>query len=362
MRGGPPARLGYPAGMRGLLLVNLGTPEAPTPSAVRRYLAQFLADGRVLDLPAPGRYALLYGAILPFRPFRSAHAYQKIWHPTLGSPLLAHGRALREAVATRLGQGWTVALAMRYGQPGLAAALAALQAAGADEILVAPLYPQSASSTTGSTLAEVYRLAGALPVVPALRVLPPFFQHPAWVAATAAIAAPHLADFAPDHVLFSFHGVPERQVRFTDLSPSGPGAHCLASPGCCDTLGPANRACYRAHCAASARALAAALGLADGTWSMSFQSRLGRIPWIRPYTDEVLPSLAAQGRRRVAVLCPSFVADCLETLEEIGIGARESFAAATAGQGELRAIPCPNGDPRWADALVQLVREAWPNG
>jgi ferrochelatase len=344
----PAARAGAPAATRGLLLVNLGSPEAPETGAVRRYLREFLSDPRVLDMNPIGRALLLYGVILPFRPAKSAEAYRKIWTDA-GSPLLVHGRALADEVRARLADGWQVELAMRYGAPSIAAGLERLRAAGIDEIVVLPLYPQYASSTTGSTLEDVFRRAGAREVVPSLRVVPPFHDDEGFLDAFADVARPVLAA-GHDHVLFSFHGLPERALVKADES----GAHCLKSASCCDALGPVNRNCYRAQCYATARGIAARLD--HPSWSVSFQSRLGRTPWIRPYTDHVIGELAAAGKKRLAVLCPAFVADCLETLEEIGIRAREQFTSL--GGELLTLVPSLNASPRWADTVARLARDA----
>lgn len=340
--------------MNGLLLVNLGTPDAPSTAAVRSYLREFLSDPRVLDINPVGRALLLYGIILPFRPARSAAAYRTIWGER-GSPLLFHGEDLAAGMRESLGSEWTVAFGMRYGRPTLAAALAELEAAGVDRVVVAPLYPQYASSSTGSTLERVFELAGERTAVPTLTVLPDFYDQPEFVGAVAEVARPHLEAFGADHVLFSMHGLPERHVRATDYS----GAHCLASGDCCDRIVAANRKCYRAQCYATARRVAARLGLEDGTWTVGFQSRLGRTPWIQPYTDVLIPELVQQrGVKRLAVLCPSFSADCLETIEEIGIRAREQLEGC--GGESLLQVPCVNAEPVWVDALTALVRRAVP--
>ena len=341
--------------MIGVLLVNLGTPDAPQTSAVRRYLAEFLADGRVLDIPRLPRLLLLYGAILPFRPQKSAHAYRQIWDAERGSPLLFHTQDLTAQVSAALGEGFRVQMAMRYGQPDLEGALDRFAAEGIDQIVVLPLYPQYASSSTGSTLARLYELAAARPVPPALIPIRDFYDHPGFIQAQAAVARPHLDAFGPDHVLFSFHGIPERQVVLTDFSG---GQRCLASKACCASIGSDNRACYRAQCFATARALAQSLDLDPDGWSVSFQSRLGRIPWIKPYTDEVLVEMAHAGTRRLAILTPSFVADCLETLEEIGIRAKADFKAA--GGDDLLAVPCVNSEPAWVRGVADLVRGVLP--
>ncbi|HET9451019.1 MAG TPA: ferrochelatase [Aggregicoccus sp.] len=337
---------------KGLLLVNLGTPDAPEPGPVRRYLREFLGDARVLDLPAAGRALLLEGVILPFRPAKSAEAYRKIWTPE-GSPLLTYGRALEQAVAARLAGEYAVELAMRYGNPSLELGLARLRQRGVSELTVLPLYPQEAASSSGSTRARVYQLLAQGWDAPPVRMVPAFFDDPGFLDAFTEVARPELARFRQDHVLFSFHGLPERHVRKSD--PTG-GRHCLASPGCCDAITPVNRTCYRAQSYATARALAQRLGLGAADSSVSFQSRLGRTPWIQPYTDLVLPELAQRGVKRLAVMCPAFVADCLETLEEIGLRAREQFRAA--GGEELLLVPSLNAHPRWVDAVVDLVRRA----
>jgi ferrochelatase len=334
---------------RGVLLVNLGSPDAPTPRAVRRYLKDFLGDPRVIDTSAVARWLLLHFAILPVRPRQSARAYAKIWSPE-GSPLVANGRALRDALRKELGDDFRVELGMRYGVPSIEAAFDRLVAADCERIAVVPLFPQYASASTGSALDVVYSVAAERHNVAALDVMPAFHSDPGFVRAVAARARELPEEQWPDHLLISFHGLPERQVRKSDPS----GAHCFASAGCCDAIGPANRFCYRAQCAATARAVARALGLGPQHWTLSFQSRLGRTPWIRPYTDEVLPQLHERGVRRLAVVCPSFVADCLETLEEIGIRAREQWLEL--GGETLTLIPCVNAHPLWVDALAGWIR------
>jgi len=336
---------------RGLLLVNLGTPDAPRTGPVRRYLREFLSDPRVVDIHPVGRWLLLNLVILPVRPARSAEAYRKVWMPE-GSPLLVHSRALEAAVRERLGGEYEVALAMRYGNPSIPDALASLRARGVSDFTVLPLYPQEAASSSASSLARVYELLAAGWDVPNVRAVPAFHSHPAFLDAFTQVARPVIADARADHVLFSFHGVPQRHVVKSDPT----GRHCLASEGCCDVLTDANRHCYRAQCFATARGLAERLGLPREGWSVSFQSRLGRTPWVKPYTDLVLPELAKRGVRRLAVMCPAFVADCLETLEEVGLRAREQFVQE--GGESLTLVPSLNAHPAWVDAVVRLVRES----
>jgi ferrochelatase len=338
----------------GLLLVNLGTPDAPEPAPVRAYLREFLADPRVLDINPVGRAALLNLVILPRRPRQSAAAYRQVWTDR-GSPLMVHSLDLLEQVATRLPDGWIAALGMRYGEPSIAGAIADLIAGGADSIVAFPLYPQYAASSTGTALEEIYRVTGQMWNVPPLHVVPPFYDHPAFIDAFVAVGREALAGAGVDHVLFSYHGLPERHMHKSDPS----GAHCLATDDCCDDIAAVNRHCYRAQCYATTRALAAGLELEPDGYSVSFQSRLGRSPWIRPFTDHVLPEMAERGVRRLAVFCPSFVADCLETLEEVAIRGRDQFREA--GGEELTLVPSLNSSPRWADAVAALATGAAPS-
>lgn len=346
-------------GPTGVLLVNLGTPDAPETGAVRRYLREFLSDPRVLDIPAPLRQLLLNAVILPFRPRRSAAAYRKVWGPAdsrsgsgSGSPLLKNGKALRAALEKTLGTEYRVVLGMRYGSPSLSTALGELADLGCEQVVVLPLFPQYASSSTGSALERVYALAGAEWNTQALHVLPPFYDHPDFISSLAELASPEIRAFNPDHVLMSYHGLPERQIQKSDRA----GHHCLKSADCCAKMSDANRWCYRAQCFETSRLLASELGLADAQYSVAFQSRLGRTPWIEPYTDVRIPELAQAGTRRLAVICPSFTADCLETLEEIGIRAAEQWSSV--GGTELRLIPCVNASSRWVDAVANWVRES----
>lgn len=333
--------------MHGLLLINLGTPDEPTAPAVRRYLREFLGDPRVLDMNALGRAMLLNLVILPTRPAKSAHAYRSIWDPERGSPLMYHSQDLAAAVAARLGARWRVELAMRYGRPSIPDGLAALERAGVDRIVVLPLFPQYASSSTGTAVARVMELAGERWNVPALDVVPAFFDDPGFLDAFAAVAAPVLADARPDHVLFSYHGLPVRQIEKTDTT----GVHCFKSETCCESL--ANPHCYRAQCFATTRGLASRLELPSDRYTVCFQSRLGRTPWIQPFTDVELDRLARAGTKRLAVLCPAFVADCLETVEEIGIRARAQWQAA--GGEELVLVPSLNATPRWVEAVAAIA-------
>jgi ferrochelatase len=315
----------------GLLLVNLGTPDAPSTRAVRRYLAEFLSDPRVIDIPPLWRALLLHLVILRVRPSRSARAYRSVWSPERGSPLLAYSRELADGLRTRLGTGWHVELAMRYGNPSIARGLEAL--ASCDRIVVLPLFPQYASSSTGTAIARVWELASRMWRVPAIDIVPEFYADPGFIAAWEDVARPALAAAKPDHVLMSFHGLPLRHIEKGDP--------------------------YREQCVATARSIADRLGVAQDRYTVSFQSRLGRTPWIEPYTDIVIDELASKGVQRLAVLCPAFVADCLETLEEIGLRANEQFRAA--GGEELVLVPSLNSNARWIEAVAAIAeRHALP--
>ncbi|HYU32781.1 MAG TPA: ferrochelatase [Thermoanaerobaculia bacterium] len=330
----------------GLLLINLGTPDAPRPPEVRRYLRELLSDPRVMDMPGLLRFLLLELVILPRRPRASAAAYQKIWSPE-GSPLLVHGRALAAKVQERLGDAVQVELAMRYGNPSIADALDRFAEAGVSRLVMFPLYPQYSSAATGSSIERVLRLAAGRWNTPYLQIIPPFYDHPAYVEARAAVARPFL-DPAPERVFFSFHGLPERQIRKSDPS----GNHCLVRADCCAEVEPANRYCYRAQCHAAARLLAERLGVPEERRIVCFQSRLGRAPWLSPKTDEVLAAEARRGVRR-AVVIPAFVTDCLETLEELAIRGVEIWRRN--GGETLQVVPALNASDRFADAVAEIA-------
>ncbi|MFP6655400.1 MAG: ferrochelatase [Myxococcota bacterium] len=332
----------------GVLLVNLGTPNGPDSASVRRYLREFLSDPRVLTLPGPLRWLLLNLVILPTRPRKTAAAYQKIWLPE-GSPLRIHSEAHTTAVTRVLGDGFQVEGVMRYGDPSIASGLAALATGGVDRIIVLPLFPQYASAVTASVAAEVFRCSDEAGNIPPIDILGAFYDEPEFADSWAALTAPALNEFAADHVLFSFHGLPEDQIRASDTQ----GDHCLASADCCRNPVASLKHCYRAQCYATADLLIAALELDTSRTSTAFQSRLGPRPWIQPFTDIILPDLAEQGVRRLAVFCPSFVADCLETLEEIGLRLRDQWHSL--GGEALWLAPCLNEDERFARAVAGWI-------
>lgn len=331
---------------RGLLLVNLGSPDSPAVGDVRRYLREFLMDGRVLDAPWPIRFAVVHFAILPRRPRQSAEAYHAIWTPE-GSPLIVTSRRVQQALQARVPM--PVALAMRYQNPSIPAAVAELAAQGVEDCLVFPLFPHYAMSSFETAVERVREVAARAAPAMRLHVQPPYYDHPDYLAALVASAAPYLAE-PWDHLLFSFHGIPERHLRKSDPT----GHHCLQSPDCCERPSPAHARCYRAQCRRTVAEFVRLAALPPDRYSMAYQSRLGRDPWLKPYTDLELERLARAGVKRLLVLCPAFVSDCLETLEEIRIRGAESFQAA--GGESLTQIPCLNEHPRWLDALEGFAR------
>jgi ferrochelatase len=327
----------------GVLLVNLGSPDSTSVSDVRRYLREFLMDGRVLDAPYLIRFFVVHCLILPRRPRQSAEAYEKIWTPQ-GSPLVATSKNVREQLARRF--DFPIELAMRYQNPSIQGAVAALRQQGVNQLHVIPLFPHYAMSSYETAVERVKELAPDM----RLSFQRPFYDHPRYVEALVASAAPALKG-GFDHLLFSYHGIPERHLRKSDPT----RCHCLQSKDCCATPGPAHETCYRAQCFKTAAAFVQRAGIPADRYSVSFQSRLGRDPWLKPYTDFELIRLPKTGVKKLLVICPSFVSDCLETLEEIGIRGRQSFI--DSGGAELVRIPCLNEHPLWLRALEEMVKE-----
>ena len=330
---------------KAVLLVNLGSPDAPSVAAVRRYLREFLMDGRVLDVNWLARFCIVHFAILPWRPKHSAEAYRKIW-TAAGSPLVVTSRQVQAELRRRAAV--PIELAMRYQHPSIPEAVGALAAQGAEEVLLIPLFPHYAMSSFESAVERVKEVAARLAPRMRLEVQPPFFDEPDYIAALAGSAAEYLKP-GFDHLLFSFHGLPERHLRKSDPT----GGHCLAVENCCETASPAHATCYRAQCFKTVAAFVRKAGVPAGKYSVAFQSRLGRDPWLRPYTDHVLAELPQRGIQRLVVMCPAFVSDCLETLEEMGLRGRETFLGA--GGKEFTLIPCLNENPLWLAALESMV-------
>jgi protoporphyrin/coproporphyrin ferrochelatase len=327
----PPGHPEVRTGGVGVLLVNLGTPDAPTPAAVKRYLAEFLSDRRVVEIPPLVWQPILRGIILNTRPKRSAHAYGQVWGPD-GSPLAAITKAQAEGLQARLGAGVHVRWAMRYGNPAMAAELNALKAAGCDRILVAPLYPQYSGATTATVIDKLGSVLAAMRWQPAIRTLPPYYDDPLHIAALRADLTRQLRalPFRPEVLLLSFHGMPERTLHLGDP--------------------------YHCQCRKTARLLAEALAadFADLRVETSFQSRFGRAKWLEPATDAVLTAEAARGTQSLAIAAPGFSADCLETREELAIRGREQFLGA--GGSDFAALDCLNAGEAGSAMLEALVR------
>ena len=337
----------------GVLLINLGTPDAPTPEAVGRYLREFLMDGFVIDLPKALRWFFVNVMIVPRRKTPSARAYQKVQLPE-GSPLLVYTRDFAQKVAAQLANDhdkYLVEFAMRYGNPSIKSALQRLRDHDLSKIIVMPLYPQYAESSFETAVVETRKQAEEIGLVNRLLFFTPFYDRPEFTRVFAEHAAQAIKGNRIDHLIFSFHSLPVRHLKRLDVS----GGHCSIKSDCCREISTVNKHCYRAQCLFTARAMAEQLGLSEDKYSVSFQSRLGRAEWIGPQTEDMLRALAAKGVRRVAVACPSFVADCLETLEEIALRGRDTFIRA--GGEELRLIPSLNSDPAWVDSVVGWIRE-----
>ena len=330
---------------KGVLLVNLGSPDSPSVADVRRYLREFLMDERVLDMNWLARFCVVQFAILPKRPKQSAEAYQKIWAPA-GSPLIVISRNVQAKLQQRVSV--PVELAMRYQNPSIPDAVRGLAQKGVDELLVIPLFPHYAMSSFESAVERVKEVAASVATKMQVQVQPPFFDQPDYVAALVT-SAEYFLKKGFDHLLFSFHGLPERQLRKSDPT----GSHCLTAENCCQTASPAHGTCYRAQCFKTVAAFVDQANLPKEKYSIAFQSRLGRHPWLKPYTDHELPKLAARGIKKLLVMCPAFVSDCLETLEEIGLRGRQAFL--DAGGSELTLIPCLNEHPLWLEALEKMI-------
>jgi ferrochelatase len=334
-------------------LVNLGSPDSPTEADVRRYLDEFLMDPCVLDSPWLIRRFVVSCFILPKRPKESAHAYRSVWTDQ-GSPLLVTSCALAEKVRENLEQ--PVALGMRYGSPSIQEGLRDLMRrsqGGLDEILLFPLYPHFAMSSYETVVIATREAMRKLGIDLTLRVVPPFYEDPLYIEALVGSARDYLqGDW--DYLLFSYHGLPERHLRKSDPT----GKHCLATPDCCSKPSQAHKTCYRHQAFRTTEEFVKKAGIPEGKYSVAFQSRLGRDPWLKPYTDFELERLAKQGIRKILVICPAFVSDCLETLEEIGMRGKESFEQA--GGEELRLVYCMNEHPAWIETATEFCRRPAP--
>lgn len=333
---------------RAVLLVNLGSPDRPDIPSVRHYLDEFLMDPYVLQLPWLLRRIIVSFFILPKRPDSSAIAYQNVW-TNRGSPLIALSRDLLEAVQAKVDM--PMELAMRYGRPSIERGLLKLTHDPAvKEILLLPLYPHYAESTVLTAVKEAERVIAEHNLQVQLTVPPPFYAREDYLDALVESAKPWLEQ-SFDHVLFSYHGLPEQHLRSADPTRS----HCLKVKDCCHVESPAHATCYRHQVLHTTEAFAAAAGLRSDQYSIAFQSRLGRAKWLRPYTEQTLKDLAAKGVKKLLVLCPAFVTDCLETLEEIEMRGAETFKEA--GGESLTLVPCLNSHPLWVETVARWVQE-----
>jgi ferrochelatase len=332
--------------MKAVLLVNLGSPASFSVADVRRYLREFLMDEFVIDLPWLARFCLVHFLILPFRPKKTAAAYKTIWTKE-GAPLVVISRKLQQELQKCL--DLPVALAMRYQNPAIPNVLAELVEKGVDQILLVPLYPHYALSSFKTVVEKVRRCIQRQHLRIKLEVLNPIYDDPLYIDALVASAKTYLS-LPHDHLLFTFHGLPERHIHKTDSS----GKHCLKTNDCCRGIHPVHAFCYRAQVLKTMEAFAKKAILKEGSFSFSFQSRLGREQWLKPYTDHELAFLPQQGKKRILVICPSFVSDCLETLEEIGMRGKETFLKA--GGTEFQMIPCLNTHEKWIEALASLIQ------
>ena len=332
--------------MKGVLLVNLGSPDSPNPKDVRKYLGEFLMDERVIDLPKPLRTFLVKGIILNTRPRKSAKAYKKIWWEE-GSPLIVLSKRLQEAVQKKVSV--PISLAMRYGSPSIELGIKELVAQGVDEIMLFPLYPQFAMATTETILVLAEKIRNEKYPNIEFTVLPPFYNHPDYLKVLSQSIEEDLRDKKWEHLLFSYHGVPERHIRKSDVTKS----HCKIDKSCCQNASEAHRYCYRHQCYETTRKVVEFLELKEGTYSTSFQSRLGLDPWLQPYTDQTIARFAKKGMKNMAIVTPAFVSDCLETLEEIGMEAVEDFE--DKGGQELHVIPCINARSDWVNVVSRWI-------
>lgn len=338
---------------RAVLLVNLGSPDSPAVKDVRRYLNQFLMDPYVIQLPWALRRLIVGLFVLPTRPRASAEAYRSVWMDE-GAPLLVLSRRMLESLRART--PLPVDLAMRYGNPSIEAALLGLaRREGVEEVLFVPLYPHYAQSTVKTSVEEARRIIARHGLALRLKVLKPFYEEADYIRALVNSARPYLERRESwDHVVLSYHGLPELHITRADPT----GQHCLQRPDCCSRPSPAHATCYRHQVLRTTQRFVEEAGLHPAQYTVTFQSRLGRAKWLEPSTQETLERLAGQGVKRVLVLCPAFVTDCLETLEEIEIRNAETFKAA--GGESLTLVPCLNDREEWVEVLRRWIEEPDP--
>lgn len=325
-----------------VLLVNLGSPDSTSTADVRRYLREFLSDDRVLDTWKPMQQFVLNCFILPTRPKRSAEAYQKVWTDD-GSPLIVTSKNLQKLLQEKIEP--TVELAMRYGTPSIPEAIDRMKSNGVKNVFLVPLYPHYAMSSYETVVVKVMEEVAARAPEMKVTTQQPFYSDPSYIEALYKSAQPYLED-EYDHLLFSYHGIPERHLRKGDPSKG----HCTLVKDCCTTCNPAHATCYRHQCVKTTELFVKRAGIPDDKWSISFQSRLGREPWLTPYTDHVLEEFPKKGIKRLVVMTPAFVSDCLETLEEIAMEGKEEYLEA--GGEKFEAVPCMNEHPAWIQFMA----------
>lgn len=331
---------------KGVLLVNLGSPDSTKTKDVKRYLDEFLMDKRVIDFPFLLRALLVRGIILPTRPKQSAEAYKKIWWEE-GSPLIVLSERLQAKVSKHTSV--PISLAMRYGKPSIESGLQELANQGVTEVLLIPLYPQFAMATTETILVLAEKLRKEKFPHMAFTSVPAFYNHPDYVTVLARSIAEKIDGLDYEHLLFSYHGVPKRHIRKSDITDS----HCKIDGSCCQTKSEAHQFCYRHQCYETTRLVAEKIGLKEGTYSVSFQSRLGFDPWLKPYTDQTIEKMGLDGTKKLAIVTPAFVSDCLETLEEIAMEGQEIFKEV--GGEEYTVIPCINDRDDWVKTLSRWI-------
>ena len=332
----------------GILLINLGSPKKLTKKSVREYLKVFLSDDYVLDLPKILQQIILRVFILPFRPKKTLEAYELIWTPE-GSPLIISTESIAKKLSSKT--GWDVDYAMRYEDPSIENALLNFKSKGIYKIIVISLYPHNAMATTITTEIETRIVANKLSEDFELVFTKPFFDNEIYINAISKTIKPHIEKASFDKIVFSYHGIPKRQAKKTDET----GVHCFSDSNCCEIAGDGSKDCYRSHTRIASDLTARKLGLSDDQWEVAYQSRLGP-GWLTPFTDKRLAELPEEGKKNIAVLCPSFISDCLETLEEIDIRGRKTFF--DAGGKNMTYIPCLNDSEDTINLLENLVKGA----
>ena len=332
---------------KGILLVNVGTPASTEPRDISKYLNEFLSDPRVIDIPWLARFMLIQLTIIPKRPKRISGPYKKIWMAE-GSPLLVYGKKITEELQKQLGDSYQVELAMRYGEPSIEKALKKFKHSEFKEIKVIPLFPQYASASTATVTERIMDVVKKWTVIPSIEFKTHFYDNEDYLNACAEIGKKYLSE-SYDHFLFSFHGIPERQIKAGDYD------NACSFDSCCEKISGKNQYCYRAQCFQTAYSIAGKLGFSKENYSISFQSRLGKTPWIKPYTDHILKDFADKGYKKILVFCPSFISDCLETSYEVSVEYDNLFKSL--GGTKIQLVESLNANPLWIQTLKNMVSD-----